>query len=292
MNKKRSAFRSQASEEQLIKLGKILTPIGYGLIVRVDTGKPRLTDGVYIERSDRKWALSLYRNVLTDGNDIEIAIDVAALVGANVGVHDPAAARAWLERQRAELEHAPSGKHHTPGHASAAPEPFRLGLKISQAQVFAQRLSQERMKQVGRWNIEALPPAVGEAARRMISAKAPDTAALLDAVISRMIANARSACSQSGKTQAIVAKNKEFRLTEIEARKLFAQLLADGKCAISGLALDLSGQDPDLAPSLDRKNSDGHYEADNVQVVAWFVNRWKGDDRQENFGRLLSLLRN
>lgn len=48
---------------------------------------------------------------------------------------------------------------------------------------------------------------------------------------------------------------------------------------------------PDLSPSLDRIDSDAHHEAGNLQVVARFVNRWKSDDSDKNFRRLLALVR-
>jgi hypothetical protein len=46
-----------------------------------------------------------------------------------------------------------------------------------------------------------------------------------------------------------------------------------------------------LKPSLDRINSDGHYERGNLQVVCQFVNFWKGATENEEFQRLLALLR-
>ena len=57
------------------------------------------------------------------------------------------------------------------------------------------------------------------------------------------------------------------------------------------MKLDVSGGNPDLAPSLDRIDSSKHYEPGNLQVVARFINRWKSDDEQENFLRLLKLVK-
>ena len=63
-----------------------------------------------------------------------------------------------------------------------------------------------------------------------------------------------------------------------------------GLCALTGLPLDLppSKSDPDMMASPDRIDSDKGYEKDNIQVVCWFANRWKGDDSDANFRRLLS----
>ncbi|MBK6360918.1 MAG: hypothetical protein IPH64_14510 [Comamonadaceae bacterium] len=59
----------------------------------------------------------------------------------------------------------------------------------------------------------------------------------------------------------------------------------------ASMKLDVSGGNPDLAPSLDRIDSSKHYEPGNLQVVARFINRWKSDDEQENFLRLLKLVK-
>jgi hypothetical protein len=46
-----------------------------------------------------------------------------------------------------------------------------------------------------------------------------------------------------------------------------------------------------LLPSVDRIDSNGHYEAGNLQVVCQFVNFWKGSSDNEEFKRLLMLVR-
>jgi hypothetical protein len=46
-----------------------------------------------------------------------------------------------------------------------------------------------------------------------------------------------------------------------------------------------------LLPSLDRIDSDGHYEEGNLQVVCQFINFWKGASDNEEFKRLLMLVR-
>jgi hypothetical protein len=67
----------------------------------------------------------------------------------------------------------------------------------------------------------------------------------------------------------------------------------DGACAITGIRLQFDGEEDDheMLASLDRRDSSGHYEIDNVQVVCKFVNRWKRDDDDAAFRRLVTLLR-
>ena len=67
----------------------------------------------------------------------------------------------------------------------------------------------------------------------------------------------------------------------------------DGLCAITGIPLQFDGKEDDdqLLCSLDRKDSDGHYEPNNLQVVCKFVNRWKNDSRDEEFRRLIDLVK-
>ncbi len=90
-------------------------------------------------------------------------------------------------------------------------------------------------------------------------------------------------------------KNKELRMTPNELEKHIAFLLdlQGNRCALTGIPFQFHGPDADknLLPSLDRIDSDGHYEAGNLQVVCQFVNFWKGDSDNEEFKRLLMLVR-
>ena len=67
----------------------------------------------------------------------------------------------------------------------------------------------------------------------------------------------------------------------------------EGKCTLTGIKLQFRGahEDDQLLPSLDRINSDKQYEDGNLQVVCRFVNRWKSNTPDEEFRRLLSLVR-
>jgi len=92
-----------------------------------------------------------------------------------------------------------------------------------------------------------------------------------------------------------VLKNKELRMTSAELEKLIASLLdlQDNRCALTGIPFQFLGPEADknLLPSLDRIDSDGHYETGNIQVVCQFINFWKGDSDDEEFRRLLMLVR-
>jgi hypothetical protein len=90
-------------------------------------------------------------------------------------------------------------------------------------------------------------------------------------------------------------KNKELRMTPLELEQLLASLLdlQGNSCALTGIPFHFLGPDADrdLLPSVDRIDSNGHYEAGNLQVVCQFINFWKGDSDNEEFKRLLMLVR-
>lgn len=90
-------------------------------------------------------------------------------------------------------------------------------------------------------------------------------------------------------------KNKELRMTSLELEKRIRALLdiQENRCALSGLAFQFQAPDADknLFPSLDRKDSNGHYEDGNLQVVCQFINFWKSDSDNDEFKRLLMLVK-
>jgi hypothetical protein len=92
-----------------------------------------------------------------------------------------------------------------------------------------------------------------------------------------------------------LVKNKELRMTSAELEKHIKSLLElqANRCALTGIPLQCHSLDADknLLPSLDRIDSDGHYEAGNLQVVCQFINFWKGDSDDEEFRKLLTLVR-
>lgn len=111
-----------------------------------------------------------------------------------------------------------------------------------------------------------------------------------------MVANALAA-ARAGNGQIVerTMKNKEVRMSQQELEAYIDALIEknDGRCALTGLTLQFQGEhdDDQLLASLDRINSDGHYEVGNLQVVCRFANRWKSDSHTDEFVRLLTLVR-
>lgn len=101
----------------------------------------------------------------------------------------------------------------------------------------------------------------------------------------------------SGANGQIVERRVKPKATSMGRQELEGHL-ADlihsqkGLCALTGLPLDLPPDiaDREMMASPDRIDSDLGYEKGNIQVVCWFANRWKGDDSDANFRRLLSRL--
>ena len=93
-----------------------------------------------------------------------------------------------------------------------------------------------------------------------------------------------------------IVKNKELRMTRLELENFLLKLMIkqENRCALTGIPFHISRQpncDKALLPSPDRKDSNGHYEPSNLQVVCRFVNLWKSDSENEEFRRLLDLVR-
>jgi hypothetical protein len=101
--------------------------------------------------------------------------------------------------------------------------------------------------------------------------------------------------NSNGQVVERTVKNKELRMSSGELEKLIASLLdQQGKrCILTGIPFqfdDLAG-DKNLSPSVDRIDSNGHYEVGNLQIVCRFINFWKSDSDNEEFKRLLMLVR-
>lgn len=96
-----------------------------------------------------------------------------------------------------------------------------------------------------------------------------------------------------GQTVERTVKNKDLRVTKEPLIAHLNELLEEtgDRCAITGLVLDFEGSDDQLLPSLDRIDSDGHYEVGNLQVVARFINFWKRETTDIEFRRLIALVR-
>lgn len=91
-------------------------------------------------------------------------------------------------------------------------------------------------------------------------------------------------------------KNKDFGFENVLELEAFVNQLLDmqqGICAISGLPFQYREfcEDPAMLYSLDRIDSNGHYERGNLQVVCRFINKWKSNTPDEEFRRLLHIVR-
>jgi hypothetical protein len=69
--------------------------------------------------------------------------------------------------------------------------------------------------------------------------------------------------------------------------------LQEDRCALTGIPFQFKDEnaDPHLLPSPDRIDSEGHYQIGNIQIVCQFVNFWKRASPNEEFIRLLTLVR-
>ncbi|MDW9585058.1 hypothetical protein GOC31_06495 [Sinorhizobium meliloti] len=116
---------------------------------------------------------------------------------------------------------------------------------------------------------------------------------LSELVLSRMMMTIRDTVRNSNGQQVLrTLKDKRLLCPEPEMKARLAHLMIEQKalCAITGLPLHVDGQenlDYDMLASVDRIDSNGHYEPENVQLVCRFVNFWKCS--QEN-GKFMELL--
>ena len=115
------------------------------------------------------------------------------------------------------------------------------------------------------------------------------------AVVAMRYAVEETVRNVSGQIAERRVKNKELHMNAAELEKLIASLLdlQGDRCALTGIPFNFHEPDGDsnLLPSVDRIDSDGHYEEGNLQIVCRFINFWKSDTNDEEFRRLLMLVR-
>ncbi|MGA8089469.1 MAG: hypothetical protein WCA10_19505 [Terracidiphilus sp.] len=112
----------------------------------------------------------------------------------------------------------------------------------------------------------------------------------------RMVKTAQQTAIQSGQTVISLTKDKRFLFGSEKAAQEYALGLMkkqQGRCALTGLQMLLDDEpgDDQCRYSLDRIDSSKHYEPDNLQVVCKFVNQWKSASDNEEFRRLIRLIR-
>jgi hypothetical protein len=114
---------------------------------------------------------------------------------------------------------------------------------------------------------------------------------------SNMANNAWDTSRSSNGQQALrTIKNKNFMFMDRSDLERYIRDLFDsqeGLCALTGLSLQfLDGDDSSLICSLDRIDSQSHYERGNLQIVCRFVNSWKSDTEDNEFRRLIAKVQN
>lgn len=138
---------------------------------------------------------------------------------------------------------------------------------------------------VGNW----VPPREGQSSLGRSYGDIEKAAFIMARRVSDTVAGANGQIVQK------TVKPKDTDLSFEELKEHLSDLLAqaDGKCQVSGLPLLLppNKSDPDMVASVDRINSDIGYVKGNLQVVCWFINRWKSDDDAGNFLRLIELVK-
>lgn len=100
----------------------------------------------------------------------------------------------------------------------------------------------------------------------------PEEDRLLMSAIRQRLVDARGRCKKLGKEPPTVTADQLYELF-IKQERL---------CALTGAPLNLEKEHP-LCLSLDQKDPSKGYTVDNVQWLAWCVNRAKGDLHLEHF---------
>ena len=104
-----------------------------------------------------------------------------------------------------------------------------------------------------------------------------------------------TAAGANGQQVLKTLKNKEVRFpTKLALEKYVLKLidLQEGRCALTDLVMHFDAkEDVEMRCSLDRIDSDGHYEEGNLQIICNFANRWKSDGDDATFKRLLEIVR-
>lgn len=126
---------------------------------------------------------------------------------------------------------------------------------------------------------------------------APDTFDARTITAASLAKTARATVAGSNGQQVVrTVKNKDLRFAPSDEFEKYIQALLnaqEGRCAITGLKMQHFGREDDLQLlcSLDRIDSNGHYERGNLQIVCRFVNKWKSDMKDDEVRRLIALVR-
>jgi hypothetical protein len=150
---------------------------------------------------------------------------------------------------------------------------------------------------IGEWRNRTdaeLQEAVLKILRRPSLAVSPQLADDWEKVRRRLDRMTRQTVLQSGKVQRRILKNKELRCVDLDATLDNLLRLQGYRCAQTGV--DFVEHDPDLRASLDRIDSDGHYEdgslgdgPHNLQLVTHWYNLAKGTRTDTEMQHLLAV---
>jgi hypothetical protein len=267
----------------------------------------RLTYGLEINKRGNKrrgWVGSVYWGQNNPSNDVEIAFDLRRMA-ARPGDDEAARLDAWFRYAVTLLENEPANNHS--GNQDGW---FRAGFKFDDAIDLLYRLKQQSsplLHEHERWVIpetsdemdidggDDLKTEEGESTPEPIPVSVRPLPE--DPSIQHMIRMARLACAASGQVTESINKTKRFSFPDDAALGQHIAHLIEQQgrlCAITSLPLHFEGvglPDEHQLASLDRIDSRGHYAPGNLQIVCRFINRWKSDESDDNFRRLLALVR-
>lgn len=113
--------------------------------------------------------------------------------------------------------------------------------------------------------------------------------------MARMAMDVFGTAAASGAVSTIVKKDKQVLFdSQAQLESYLGDLFGEqeGRCMLTDIPMLLDGADDRrLRCSVDRLDSSGHYAPGNLQLVCQFANFWKRADTNEEFGRLLDLVR-
>lgn len=117
-----------------------------------------------------------------------------------------------------------------------------------------------------------------------------------DRSIKRIVDTVFNTVSNSNGQQVLsTKKDKKVNMSKAELADFLPHLMnkQNNLCAHTDIEMvyDDPENDKQLWCSLDRIDSDGYYEKDNLQLVCRFVNMWKGASDDNEFNRLIHLVR-
>lgn len=145
------------------------------------------------------------------------------------------------------------------------------------------------------WMLGRLPEVGGGAATSGKRDAGRVLGARQKAIVGMRLSILHTVQNSNGQIVEKTVKNKDTNLNPVQLDELLTLLLdqQENRCALTGISFNFHDPNADkaLLPSPDRIDSNGHYEAGNLQIVCKFVNFWKGATENEEFKRLLMLVR-